>query len=52
MARTVEWAKPPGRANARAMTGSARSLFDGGQDGGHGAKSAFAHPTTAKEPAK
>ena len=35
----VGWAKPPGRANARPMTGSAcPPLQDVGQDGGHGAK--------------
>src|SRR5258708_31031191 len=39
------WAKPLGRANARPMTGSACALFEMTIwiDGGHGAKSAFAH---------
>src|ERR1700689_385023 len=44
--RFVGWAKPTGRANARPMTGSAcPPNFCGGNNGGHGAKSAFAHPT-------
>jgi hypothetical protein len=43
---TVGWAKPTGRANARPMACPpfGAKAFDA-KDGGHGAKSAFVHPT-------